>query len=104
MSKTTVRLNMLLCLLFISIGLMGCNGPSPRRNALPPPALSAAQSWIKKRAIVLTTTNQQATLDDLSPLKALVGTDSLVGLGEATHGSNVNFTMNHRLRAFLDMM
>jgi erythromycin esterase len=101
MSKTTIRLNMLLCLLFISIGLTGCNGPSPTRNAQPPPALSEAQRWIQQHAIVLTTTNPQAPLSDLSPLKALVGTASLVGLGEATHGSHEFFTMKHRLLEFL---
>ncbi len=101
MSKTTIRLNILLCLLFVSFDLTGCNGPSPRRNVQPPPALSAAQIWIKQHAIVLKTTDPQAPLDDLSPLKALIGTASLVGLGEATHGSHEFFTMKHRLLEFL---
>ena len=101
MSKTTIRLIILFCLLSMSIGLIGCNGPSPSRKVQPPTALSSAQIWIKQHAIVLKTTDPQASLDDLLPLKALIGTASLVGLGEATHGSHEFFTMKHRLLEFL---
>jgi erythromycin esterase len=100
MSKASVRFIGLFCLLFVSIGLPGCVVPSPR-NIAPPPKLSAAQTWIKQHAIVLKTTDPKASLDDLLPLKPLIGTASLVGLGEATHGSHEIFTMKHRLLEFL---
>jgi erythromycin esterase len=100
MSKATVGFIGLFCLLSVSIGLLGCNGPSPR-NVQPPPALSAAQTWIKQHAILFKTTDPQAPLDDLLPLKPLIGTASLVGLGEETHGSHEFFTMKHRLLEFL---
>jgi erythromycin esterase len=59
------------------------------------------QTWIKQHAILLKTTDPQAPLDDLLPLQPLIGTASLVGLGEATHGSHEFFTMKHRLLEFL---
>jgi erythromycin esterase len=101
MRKATIRFIGLFFLLSISIGLIGCNGPYPSRNIQSPPALSAAQTWIKQHAIVLKTTDPQAPLDDLLPLKPLIGTASLIGLGEATHGSHEFFTMKHRLLEFL---
>jgi erythromycin esterase len=101
MSKATIRFVCLLYLLSVSIGLLGCSGPSPRRNAQPPPSQEAAQSWIKQHAILLKTTDPQAPLDDLLLLKPLIGTASLVGLGEETHGSHEFFTMKHRLLEFL---
>ena len=35
-----------------------------------------------------TTTNPTASLNDLKPLKDMVGSASIVGLGEATHGAH----------------
>jgi erythromycin esterase len=100
MSKAPIRFIGLCCLLSMSIGLLGCNGPSPKK-VQPPPALSAAQTWIKQHAILLKTTAPQAPLDDLLPLEPLIGTASLVGLGVATHGSHEFFTMKQRLLEFL---
>ena len=34
------------------------------------------------------TTNPTASLNDLKPLKDMVGSASIVGLGEATHGAH----------------
>src|SRR5437764_1455636 len=59
MSKATIRFIWLFCLLSVSIGLPGCNGPSPK-NVEPAPTLSATQSWIKQHAIVLRTTDPRA--------------------------------------------
>lgn len=100
MSKTTMRFIWLFCLLSVSIVLPGCSGPSSRKLE-PAPALSATQIWIKQHAIVLKSTDPRAPLDDLLPLQAVIGTASLVGLGEATHGSHEIFTMKHRLLEFL---
>jgi erythromycin esterase len=100
MSRATRRFIALVCLLSVSIGLPSCNGPPPSKVE-PAPTLSATQSWIKQHAIVLKTTDPRAPLDDLLPLQPLIGTASLVGLGEATHGSHEIFTMKHRLLEFL---
>lgn len=71
------------------------------RKAQPAPSQEAAQTWIEQHALILKTTDPQATLDDLLSLKPLIGGSSLVGLGEETHGSHEFFTMKHRLLEFL---
>ncbi len=63
--------------------------------------LNEQQTWIKQQAIPLTTTDPDEPLDDLLPLQHLLGDASLVGLGEATHGSHEFFSMKHRLLKFL---
>jgi len=82
-------------LVLISTGLVGCG------QSTPAPKLNAVQSWITQHAIPLKTVNPQGPLDDLEPLRQIVGTASIVGLGEATHGSHEFFTMKHRLLEFL---
>lgn len=59
------------------------------------------RTWIKGQAIPLITTDPTEPLDDLLPLQQLIGDASLVGLGEATHGSHEFFAMKHRLLTFL---
>jgi len=63
--------------------------------------LHEQQIWLKQQAIPLSTTNPDEPLDDLLPLQHLLGDASLVGLGEATHGSHEFFAMKHRLLTFL---
>ncbi len=93
-SRSLLLLASLCALLWLSTSLLGCNQPSPR-------PLDAQQLWIKQHALVLNTTDPNAPLDDLRPLQPLVGTASIVGLGEATHGSHEFFTMKQRLLEFL---
>jgi len=83
----------LLLLVCLSTSLGGCGQAQPTS--------SPVQSWIKQHAIPLKTTNPQAPLDDLQPLQQIVGSASIVGLGEATHGSHEFFTMKQRLLEFL---
>jgi erythromycin esterase len=61
-----------------------------------PPAQSAVD-WLSRTASLLTTTDPTASLADLQPLKQMVGTAHLVGLGEGTHGTREFFQMKHRL-------
>lgn len=63
--------------------------------------LNEQQTWMKQQAIPLTTTEPTKLFDDLLPLQQLIGDASLVGLGEATHGSHEFFAMKHRLLIFL---
>ena len=44
--------------------------------------------WLEAHAKPLKTTNPTASLNDLKPLKDMVGSASIVGLGEATHGGS----------------
>lgn len=85
-----------LCLLVpMSTILVGCGQPTPT------PKLNAVQSWITQHAISLKTVDPQGPLDDLQPLRQIVSNASIVGLGEATHGSHEFFTMKQRLLEFL---
>jgi erythromycin esterase len=83
----------LLLLIYLSTSLIGCGQPQPTSS----PVLS----WIKQQALPLKTTDPQAPLDDVRPLQRIVGSASIVGLGEATHGSHEFFTLKHRLLEFL---
>ncbi len=57
--------------------------------------------WLEAHAKPLITTNPTAPLNDLKPLKNMVGSASIVGLGEATHGAHEVFTMKHRIVNYL---
>lgn len=85
----------LLVLLSLSAGLIGCN------QAPPPSKTDAVTTWIKLHAIPFNTTTPSAPEQDLLPLKQIVGNASIVGLGEATHGTHEFFEMKHRVLAFL---
>jgi erythromycin esterase len=85
----------LLVLLSLSAGLIGCN------QAPPPTKADAVTTWIKLHAIPFNTTIPDAPEQDLLPLKQIVGNASIVGLGEATHGTHEFFEMKHRVLAFL---
>jgi erythromycin esterase len=57
--------------------------------------------WLEKHAMPLKTTDPTASLHDLSPLKDMIGSATIVGLGEATHGAHEVFTMKHRIVNYL---
>jgi erythromycin esterase len=57
--------------------------------------------WLEAHAKPLKTTNPTAPLNDLKQLKNMVGSASIVGLGEATHGAHEVFTMKHRIVNYL---
>ncbi len=42
-----------------------------------------------------------ATFSDMQPLKQILATRRIVGMGEATHGSHEFFAMKHRMLEFL---
>ncbi|QQZ58643.1 erythromycin esterase family protein [Paenibacillus sonchi] len=57
--------------------------------------------WLEEHAKPLKTTDPTASLQDLSPLKNMIGAATIVGLGEATHGAHEVFTMKHRIVNYL---
>ena len=57
--------------------------------------------WIQQHAIPLRTTTPGGSSADLAPLKQIVGTASIVGLGEETHGTHEFIEMKARLVEFL---
>ncbi|MCH8148382.1 MAG: erythromycin esterase family protein [Planctomycetes bacterium] len=58
-------------------------------------------AWIRDHAIVLKTAKPGRGLEDLKPLKELIGDARIVALGEGTHGTREFFQMKHRLVKFL---
>ncbi|WP_318581565.1 erythromycin esterase family protein [Bacillus paranthracis] len=57
--------------------------------------------WLEMHAKPLKTTNPNEPFIDLKPLKNMVGSASIVGLGEATHGAHEVFTMKNRIVNYL---
>lgn len=65
------------------------------------PAPDEVVAWVKQAAIPLRTAEAGKGLDDMEPLRALVGGARLVGLGEATHGTREFFQLKHRMLELL---
>jgi erythromycin esterase len=61
----------------------------------------AELEWLRKNAIAFKTERAESGLDDLQPLKTIVGDAHIVALGEGTHGTAEFFRMKHRLVEFL---
>jgi erythromycin esterase len=79
----------------------GCSvsaGPYPTQNS---DSSKAASEWIAKNAIPLTTTEPGHGIEDLLPIRGIVGDARVVALGEATHGTREFFRLKHRLLEFL---
>lgn len=66
-----------------------------------PGAAQQTIDWLSRTAIPLAATDPKAPLDDLEPLRQIVGSAHLVGLGEGTHGTREFFQMKHRILQFL---
>lgn len=64
-------------------------------NTRPVPA------WVAHHAAPLTTVDPDAPLTDLAALRRSVGTASIVGLGESTHGAAELLTLKHRVLRLL---
>lgn len=57
--------------------------------------------WMSHHVVPLATTDPSSSLDDLEPLRAMIGSAHVVGLGEGTHGTREFFQMKHRMLEFL---
>lgn len=58
-------------------------------------------AWAKQHAIPLKTAEPGSGLEDLQPLKAVIGRARVVGVGESTHGTREFFQFKHRMLEFL---
>lgn len=67
----------------------------------PTPAGPETLAWIKGNAIPLAGVEAGKGIADMQPLKALIGDATVVGLGEATHGTREFFQLKHRMLEFL---
>jgi erythromycin esterase len=63
--------------------------------------LSVDVQWLKANAIPFETAEPNSSLEDLMPLKDMIGNARIVALGEATHGTHEFFQMKHRMLEFL---
>nr|WP_321475714.1 erythromycin esterase family protein [uncultured Paludibaculum sp.] len=61
----------------------------------------AVREWIRRTAIPLRTPVAGHGLDDMAPLRKIVGDARIVALGEATHGTREFFQLKHRMLEFL---
>jgi erythromycin esterase len=62
-------------------------------------ALAAA--WLAGAAVPLATAEPEADLTDLEPLRGMIGTARIVGMGEATHGTHEFFQLKRRVFEYL---
>lgn len=65
------------------------------------PAPVEVVDWMKQQAVPLRTAEAGHGFADLMPLKKIIGSARVVGLGETSHGTRENFRMKHRLFEFL---
>src|SRR5512145_1222218 len=63
--------------------------------------LAGASAWLRGAAVPFDRVDPADNLDDLEPLRRLVGDARIVSLGEATHGTREFFQMKHRILRFL---
>jgi erythromycin esterase len=70
-------------------------------QATSPPPVPPIVRWLRANAVRLQTTDPEAPLDDLEPLREIVGDRRLVLLGEPTHGSHEIRLLTHRFIQFL---
>ncbi len=75
-----------------------CDGGSP---STPPPPAERDLAWLRQNAVPLRTVQPGGDYADLAPLRQMVGSARMVGLGEGTHGTREFFLMKHRLVEFL---
>lgn len=98
-----------------ALSLFGCsNGTSPSSSPLPSTSVVEGTEaekakknertpvqWLQEHAISLKSTDPQSSLEDLAQLDGMIGSASVVGLGENTHGMSELFMMKHRIVQYL---
>src|SRR5262245_30393489 len=60
-----------------------------------------AVKWLRANAVRLSSTDPEASLDELEPVRDIVGDARVVGLGESSHFLHEIYEINHRLTRFL---
>lgn len=81
---------------------------SPALAGAPPDATTSADgqlktfiAWARSAAAVLQSSDPDLPVDDLEPLRAIVGDARIVGVGESFHGGREFLRMRHRVTRFL---
>jgi len=95
-SGSLARLAVLMLLVHVA-----CGG-GPAATTTPPTAAPTVESaWLRGVVVPFSGADPSSSLDDLEPLRGMVGTARVVALGEATHGTREFFQMKHRVVRFL---
>jgi erythromycin esterase len=81
--------------------LAGLAGAAPAGAATERDPDPPVTHWIDRHDQPLATTDPSAPLADLGGLRRVVGGATVVGLGEATHGSHEQFRLKHRMVRYL---
>ena len=89
-NRTVAATTLALALALMLHGACGASDPEPPEGR-----------WLQSNAAPLSQVDPLASLDDLEPLRQMVGDARVVALGEATHGTREFFRMKHRLLRFL---
>ena len=89
-----IPLRLSICTLF-ALALAACDDP------VDPDAQGPDLTWLEQNAVPLATTEPGGPYTDLAPLKEMVGTARIVGLGEQTHGTREFFRFKHRALEYL---
>jgi erythromycin esterase len=101
-----------ICLIIVAFLLSSCTATGPSTSTTVPTAaiptssatgqkISADVLWLEANAISFDTAEPDSNIEDLMPLKGLIGDAHIVALGEATHGTHEFFQMKHRILEFL---
>jgi len=64
-------------------------------------ARARAAAWLTSVAVPLATVEAGEDLSDLEPLRGMIGTARIVGMGEGTHGTSEFFKLKHRVFEYL---
>lgn len=86
--------------LLLALALTGCSARSGSTAHDDPEALAVIQ-WASENAVRLETADPGAPLDDLRPLRDIVGDARVVFLGESRHDAGEQFRLKHRLIRYL---
>jgi erythromycin esterase len=92
---------LLIACLFLTSPSLPSHEKGASGGAPDPAQVEAVRKWLSGNAIPLKTVEAGHGFADLQPLKKVLKSARLVGLGEATHGSREFFQMKHRMLEFL---
>jgi erythromycin esterase-like protein len=85
--------------------LPSCGTTTPASSGQNTPShadvLAGASTWLRGAAVPFDRVDPTDNMDDLEPLRKIVGDARVVSLGEATHGTREFFQMKHRVLRFL---
>jgi erythromycin esterase len=86
--------------LLLALALLGCPA-GPGEAAREEPEALAVIQWASENAVKLKTADSGAPLDDLEPLRDIVGDARVVFLGESRHDAAEHFRLKHRMIRYL---